>query len=120
MASPKCPRSAPQRLENTTRKFSGSSDSVRPKSMACIKAVRFLKQRNMRFSVTNCRGGGSRPEISTCSEIHRRDEDFDNGRYCYRTRGKHPARAVEPPDQAERDDVSHVPGSRKHLQRGGQ
>src|SRR3977135_1261248 len=62
MASPKCPRSAPQRLENTTRRFSGSSDSARLKSMVCMKAVTFRKQRNMRPSVTNCRGGGSRPE----------------------------------------------------------
>src|SRR5882757_7628529 len=62
MASPKCPRSAPQRLENTTRRFSGSSDSARLKSMVCMKAVPFRKQRNMRPSVTNCRGGGSHPE----------------------------------------------------------
>src|SRR5712671_5971739 len=62
MASPRCPRSAPQRLENTTRRFSGSSDSARLKSMVCMKAVPFRKQRNMRPSVTNCRGGGSRPE----------------------------------------------------------
>ena len=39
---------APQRLENTTRKFFGSSDLARPKSMACMKAVPFRKQRNMR------------------------------------------------------------------------
>src|SRR6266567_2133441 len=70
MASPRCLRSAPRRSENTTRRSSGSSDSARPKSMVCVRAVPFRKQRNTRFSVTNCRGGRSRPETSACNEIH--------------------------------------------------
>src|SRR6266567_5137169 len=70
MASPRCPRSAPRRLANITRRFSGSSDSARPKSMVCVRAVPFRKQRNMRLRVTNCRGGRSRPETSACNEIH--------------------------------------------------
>src|SRR5882672_8037790 len=120
MASPKCPPSAPQRLENTTRKFSGSSDLARRKSMVCMKAVPFRKQRNMRSSATTLSGRREPHRTSTCSEIHQSNQGFDNGRDCYRTRWKHPARPVEPPYKAERDDVSHVPVSRKHLQRGGE
>ena len=45
------------------RRFSSSSDSARPKSMVCIKAVPFRKQRNMRLSVATLSGRrGSRPE----------------------------------------------------------
>src|SRR6266446_4576003 len=62
MASPKCPPSAPQRLENTTRKFSGSSDLARPKSMVCMKAVPFRKHRNMRSSATTLSGRRDRTE----------------------------------------------------------
>src|SRR5882757_8596630 len=100
MASTRCQRSALQKLENTTRKFSGSSDLARPKSMACMKAVPFRKPGNMRPSVTNCRGGGNHPGTSRCSEIHQGQQDFDNGRYCYRTRWKHLARPIEPPVKA--------------------
>ncbi len=71
--------SAPQRLENTTRRFSGSSDLARPKSMVCVRAVPFRKQRNMRPSVTTLSGRREPPRTSTCSEIHQRDQDFDNG-----------------------------------------
>src|SRR3984893_1566798 len=70
MASPKCPRSAPQILENTTRRFSGSSDLARPKSMVCMKAAPFRKQRNMRPSATRRPGRRELPRASTCSEIH--------------------------------------------------
>src|ERR1700722_4233879 len=57
MASPKCPPSAPRRLANTTRRFSGSWDSARPKSMVCVRAVPFRRQRNMRLSTTTLSGG---------------------------------------------------------------
>src|SRR5258707_2278167 len=57
MASPRCPQSAPRRLESTTTKFSGSSGLARPKSMVCVRAVLFQKQRNMRPSTTTYWGG---------------------------------------------------------------
>src|SRR5260370_5227215 len=62
MASPRCPRSATRRSESITRRFSGSSDSARPKSMVCVRAVPFRRQRNMRFSVTTLSGRRSRPK----------------------------------------------------------
>src|ERR1700682_527099 len=62
MASPRCPPSAPRRLENTTTRFSGSSASARAKSMVCMKAVPFRRQRNMRLSVTTLSGRRSRPD----------------------------------------------------------
>src|ERR1700721_3170775 len=61
MASPKCQQSAPQKSENTMTRFSGSSDSARPKSTVCMKAVSFRKQRNMRLSVTAQSGAGGGP-----------------------------------------------------------
>src|ERR1700756_2330484 len=77
MASPRCPPSAPQSLENTTRRFSGSSDLARPKSMVCVRAVPFRKQRNTRPSVTTLSGRREPRRTSTCSEIHPGDQDFD-------------------------------------------
>src|SRR5258705_12673850 len=62
MVSPRCPRSAPRRLENTTTRFSGSSDLARPKSMVCVPAVPFRKQRNMRPSLTTLSGRRGRTE----------------------------------------------------------
>src|SRR5713226_7501355 len=65
MASPRCLRSAPRRLENTTTRFSGSSDSARPKSMVCVRAVPFQNQRNMRPSTTTPPGRREPPRTST-------------------------------------------------------
>src|SRR5260370_11009768 len=70
MASQKCPRSAPRRLENTTRRFSGSWDLARSKSMVCVRAVPFRKQRNIRPSTTTQSGRRKPHRTSTCSEIH--------------------------------------------------
>src|SRR5580704_16272170 len=120
MASPKCPRSAPRRLENTTSRFSGSSDSAQPKSMVCLRAARSRKLGNMQLSVTTLSGWRMPPRSSTCSETNQRDQDFDNAGDRYRTLRKHLACPVEPPDKAQRDDLSHVRGARRHLQRGGE
>src|SRR5258705_11764732 len=70
MASPKCQRSAPRRLENTTRRFSGSAELARAKSMVCVRAVPFPKQRNTRPSVTTRSGRREPHRTSTCGEIH--------------------------------------------------
>src|ERR1700691_3006354 len=120
MESPKCLPSALQRLENTTRRFFGSSDLARAKSMVCMKAVPFRNLRSMRPRATTLPGGTIRPAPRLAVKIHRRDQDFDNGRDCYQTLRKHLAHPVEPPDKAERDDVSHVCSSRGHLERGGE
>jgi hypothetical protein len=40
--------------------------------------VPFREQRNMRFSVMTLSGRRQPLRTSTCSEIHRRDKDFDN------------------------------------------
>ena len=51
-------------IGNIVMSFSGSSDSARPKSMVCVRAVPFRKQRNMRLSVTTTVGAaGAAPNL---------------------------------------------------------
>jgi hypothetical protein len=82
-ASPKCLRSAPRRLENTTRRFSGSLASTRQKSKAWPRAAPYPKQRNARRSSDGENGHDGHPKLYgvpkparlTAYAIEREDEE---------------------------------------------